>query len=106
MGADTGRRLREMRVDGGAAASDLLMQMQADFSGLKVVRPANLETTAQGAAFMAGLSAGVWPDLAALARTWRIERTFSPRMARTESRRRRALWRRAVERARGWAVNR
>jgi glycerol kinase len=93
-----------MRVDGGAAASDLLMQMQADVSGLKVVRPKNLETTAQGAAFMAGLAVGVWPDVAALAKTWRVERTFAPRMPRAESRRRRALWRRAVDRARGWAV--
>jgi glycerol kinase len=79
------------------------MQMQANLSSLRVVRPGNLETTAQGAAFMAGLSAGVWPDLDALAKTWRAEKTFVPRMPRQERRRRRALWRRAVERARGWA---
>ena len=103
MEADTGTRLRELRVDGGAAASDLLMQLQADLSGVRVTRPENLETTAQGAAFMAGLAVGVWPDLAALAKTWRVERTFTSRMPRAESRRRRALWRRAVERARGWA---
>ena len=104
MEADTGTRLRELRVDGGAAASDLLMQLQADFSGVRVARPANLETTAQGAAFMAGLAVGVWPDLRALAKTWRVERVFAPRMPRRESVRRRALWRRAVERARRWDV--
>ena len=104
MEADTGTRLRELRVDGGAAASDLLMQIQADLSGVRVARPENLETTAQGAAFMAGLAVGVWPDLAALAKTWRVERTFASKMPRRESRRRRALWRRAVERARHWDV--
>ncbi len=104
MEADTGTRLRELRVDGGAAASDLLMQLQADFSGVRVARPENLETTAQGAAFMAGLAVGVWPDLRALAKTWRVERRFTSRMPRPESRRRRALWRRAVERSRRWDV--
>ena len=103
MQADTGRRLREVRVDGGAAASDLLMRTQADLSGVTVTRPDNLETTAQGAAFMAGLSVGVWPDLASLAKTWRVDRRFTARMPRAESRRRRALWRRAVQRSRGWA---
>ncbi len=101
--ADTGARLREVRVDGGAAASDLLMQFQADLLGVRVVRPENLETTALGAAFMAGLSAGVWPDLDALAKTRSVGRTFAPAMPRRESRARRALWRRAVERARHWA---
>jgi len=103
MEADTGARLREMRVDGGAAASDLLMQMQADLSGVRVARPENLETTALGAAFMAGLAVGVWPDLSALAKTWRVEKTFASRMPRPQRRRRRMVWRRAVERARGWA---
>ncbi len=102
MEADTGARLREVRVDGGAAASDLLMQFQADLLGVRVARPDNLETTALGAAFMAGLSAGVWPDLDALAKTRSVERTFAPEMPRRESRERRALWRRAVERTRHW----
>ena len=86
MEADTGTRLRELRVDGGAAASDLLMQIQADLLGVRVARPANLETTALGAAFMAGLAVGVWPDLAALAKTWRVERTFTAADAAPESR--------------------
>jgi glycerol kinase len=102
MEADTGTRLREVRVDGGAAASDLLMQFQADLLGVRVARPDNLETTALGAAFMAGLATGVWPDLPALAKTLRVERTFTPTMPRRESRARRALWRRALERAGRW----
>jgi glycerol kinase len=102
MEADTGMRLREVRVDGGAAASDLLMQFQADLLGVRVARPENLETTALGAAFMAGLASGVWPDLSSLARTMRVERTFTSKMPRRESRRRHILWRRAVARARGW----
>jgi glycerol kinase len=102
MEADTGTRLREVRVDGGAAASDLLMQLQADLLGVKVVRPANLETTALGAAFMAGLAEGVWPDASALAKSVRVERTFTARMAGRDRRARRAVWQRAVARARGW----
>ena len=70
-------------MDGGAAASDLLMQMQADLSGVRVARPENLETTALGAAFMAGLAVGVWPDRRPLAKTRRVEKTFTSRMPRT-----------------------
>ena len=102
MEADTGTRLKEVRVDGGAAASDLLMQFQADLLGVRVARPENLETTALGAAFMAGLAVGVWPDLPSLAKTVRVERTFTARMPRRESRERRELWSRAVARARNW----
>jgi glycerol kinase len=104
MEADTGTRLSELRVDGGAAASDLLMQFQADLLRVKVARPANLETTALGAAFMAGLAVGVWPAIEALAKTMRVERTFSASMPRRESKARRELWRRGVERARRWDV--
>jgi glycerol kinase len=104
MEADTGTRLSELRVDGGAAASDLLMQFQADLLRVKVARPANLETTALGAAFMAGLAMGVWPGIEALAKTMRVERTFSASMPRRESKARRELWRRGVERARRWDV--
>jgi len=104
MQADSGGKLRELRVDGGAAASDLLMQLQADLLGVRVVRPANLETTALGAFFLAGLAAGVWPSLDALASQVAVERTFVPQMARKEREVRIAEWRRAVERARGWDV--
>ncbi len=104
MEADTKTRLAEVRVDGGAAASDLLMQFQADLLGVRVARPDNLETTALGAAFMAGLASGVWSGPPALSRMRRVERTFRPAMPRRESRARQALWRRAVERTRRWDI--
>jgi len=104
MQADSGGKLRELRVDGGAAASDLLMQLQSDLLGVKVVRPANLETTALGAFFLAGLAAGVWPSVDALASQVAVERSFTPAMAKKERAARVAQWRRAVERARGWDV--
>ena len=104
MQADSGGKLRELRVDGGAAASDLLMQLQSDLLGVKVVRPANLETTALGAFFLAGLASGVWPSIDALASQVAVERTFAPAMAKKERDARVAEWRRAVERARGWDV--
>ena len=99
----SGERLAELRVDGGAAVNDLLMQIQADLLNRPVVRPRVTETTALGAAYLAGLGAGVWPGTEALAAHWQGERTFLPRMAAAE---REALvhrWRRAVERAKGWA---
>ncbi|MET1082610.1 MAG: glycerol kinase GlpK [Burkholderiales bacterium] len=102
MQRDVAARLRELRVDGGAAASDLLMQMQADQLGVRVARPANLETTALGAAYMAGLAVGVWPNLRALAGEQRLDRTFTPQMRAPERAAQRARWQRAVERAKGW----
>ena len=104
MQADYGGKLRELRVDGGAAASDLLMQLQADLLGVPVVRPANLETTALGAFFLAGLAAGVWPNVEALASQVAVERTFTPVMGRREREARIVEWRRAVERSRAWDV--
>lgn len=94
--------LRELRVDGGAAANNLLMQLQADLLGVPVVRPAMVETTALGAAYMAGLGAGVWDGTDAIAALWHEERRFEPVM---DSSRQEALitqWRRAVERSRAW----
>ena len=103
MRADTGLDLPELRADGGAAASDLLLQMQADLVRTPVVRPAVLETTALGAAVMAGLATGVWPDLASMASHWRVDRRFEPRMGEAEAGRKRARWREAVARSEGWA---
>jgi glycerol kinase len=102
MKRDGATPLLELRVDGGAAANNLLMQLQADLLGVPVVRPEMLETTALGAAYMAGLGAGVWPDTAALAAMWREERRFEPTFS--EDRRAAMLtqWRRAVERSRRW----
>ncbi|WP_119069353.1 glycerol kinase GlpK [Aggregatilinea lenta] len=103
MHADSGITLSALRVDGGAAKNDLLMQIQADLLGVPVQRPAVTETTALGAAYLAGLAVGVWPDTDALARQWTIDRTFEPRMADDERQSLIAGWRRAVERASGWA---
>ena len=103
MSADAGLALQGLRVDGGAAANDFLMQFQADILGVAVQRPAITETTALGAAFLAGIAAGFWRDQEEIAGQWRVERVFEPRMSADERETRYALWRRAVERARGWA---
>ena len=104
MERDAGSPLRELRVDGGAVVMDVLCQFQADLLGIPVRRPRQTETTALGAAFLAGLGAGVWsdPDLADL---WRIDREFEPKMSRDQAASLQAGWRRAVERSRGWALN-
>ncbi|MCA9636370.1 MAG: glycerol kinase GlpK [Myxococcales bacterium] len=78
MAADLGAPLRSLRVDGGAAANDLLMQLQADLLGVPLARPTILETTALGAIFLAGLGAGIWRDTSELSATWREDRTFTP----------------------------
>ena len=103
MSVDAGLALRGLRVDGGAAANDFLMQFQADILGAPVQRPAITETTALGAAFLAGIAAEFWRDQEEVAGQWRVERVFEPRMSADEREARYALWRRAVERARGWA---
>ena len=100
MNADSGQTLTEMRVDGGAAANDFLMQFQADLLGVPVKRPTNLATTAFGAAALAGLATGVWSSLDEIAATLSVERTFQPRMGPTERDRLRAGWRDAVRRTR------
>jgi glycerol kinase len=96
--------LATLRVDGGAAANDFLCQFQANVMRVDVIRPSVIETTALGAAYLAGLGVGVWRSLAEVARRWEVERRFVPAM---EESRRAALcegWRRAVERSRGWAA--
>ncbi|BAL23535.1 glycerol kinase GlpK [Azoarcus sp. KH32C] len=94
--------LTELRVDGGAAANDLLMQMQADLLGVPVVRPRMLETTALGAAYLAGLGVGMWSGTEDLAAHWQVERRFEPVMSADARETALAQWHRAVERARGW----
>jgi glycerol kinase len=103
MEQDARIRLTELRVDGGAAANDLLMQFQADLLGVPVVRPRVLETTALGAAYLAGLAVGVWHDRREIGAQWQAERSFAPAMSRDAAESRIARWRRAVDRARGWA---
>jgi glycerol kinase len=103
MATDAGRPLEELRVDGGASVMDLLCQFQADQLGVPVRRPANLETTALGAAFLAGLAEGVWSSADEVGASWQAAATFEPKASRDEMDSLYAGWQKAVERARGWA---
>jgi len=103
MSADAGVRLGTLRADGGAAANNLLMQLQADLLGVAVQRPAVTETTALGAAYLAGLAVGYWAGPDEIAAQWRAEAEFRPAIPAEERDKQYAGWRRAVERARGWA---
>ena len=105
LAADAGAAPAELRVDGGAARNDLLMQFQADVAGLPVVRPAVTESTALGAACLAGLAVGYWQGIEELAANWRAERRFEPALPEDRVAGLRAAWARAVERARGWAAD-
>ncbi len=98
--ADLGRPLGALRVDGGAAANDLLLQIQADLLASEVVRPEVIETTAVGAGLLAGLATGVWQSKEEIRKVWRAETSFRPRMQPNERERHRARWRRALERTR------
>ncbi|HSN72232.1 MAG TPA: glycerol kinase GlpK [Steroidobacteraceae bacterium] len=102
MQADTGQELLELRVDGGAAANDLLMQIQADLLGVPVVRPAMIETTALGAAYLAGLASGFWRSEQEVADNWRVGRRFEPALDRDQANERLDQWSRAVARSRAW----
>lgn len=99
---DAGLDLTELRVDGGACRNDLLMQFQADVLGVPVVRPRITETTALGAAYLAGLAAGVWQDLDEISSQWRQERCFEPHFSTDQRQLTLTRWRRAVGVARGW----
>ncbi len=96
MAADTKRPLRSLRVDGGAAANNLLMQIQADLLGVSLERPTTLETTALGAVFLAGLGAGVWSDRSALRDTWKLDHSFAANTEQPHLEALRAAWKRAV----------
>jgi glycerol kinase len=100
MEADSGEPISELRVDGGAAVNNFLMQFQADILGKPVVRPADVETTALGAAYLAGIAEGVWSGTAEVEQFWRVERTFEPQMATSERARRMEGWKSAVAKAR------
>ncbi len=103
MQADSRIELRALKVDGGAVANNVLMQFQADILGVPVVRPQVTETTALGAAYLAGLAVGVWRDRQELAKSWKPERTFQPAMEPARAERLYHFWKKAVERARDWA---
>lgn len=102
MEEDTGIDIRELRVDGGASANQFLMQFQADESGRSILRPVIRETTALGAAYLAGLAAGVWSSREEIAGQWTLERRFEPAIPPEERKGLQAGWKRAVERAKGW----
>jgi len=99
---DAGIRLRGLKVDGGASVNNLLMQFQADLLGVEVRRPVMAETTALGAAYLAGLATGVWHDLADLARHWTLDRAFVPQMPDETRRTLVRRWQEAVKRSRDW----
>lgn len=94
--------IEELRVDGGASANDLLMQFQADILQVPVVRPKVIETTALGAAYLAGLSVGFWSDISEISEVWQTDRVFQPSMPEEEVKRRRGRWAEALDRARSW----
>jgi len=102
MQLDAGVRLSELRVDGGAARNDFMMQFQSDLIGAPVVRPQITETTALGAAYLAGLAVGFWKSDAEIASQWRAERRFEPVMPEAQVRQMRGRWMEALERAKGW----
>jgi glycerol kinase len=99
MEAESKISLKELKVDGGACANNLLMQFQSDILGNKIVRPKLIETTALGAAFLAGLSAGIWKSQNDIKKTWKQDRVFSPMMKRSEARKLIAGWQEAVKKA-------
>ena len=100
MQADAGEPLRELRVDGGAAVNDLLMQFQSDILGKPIVRPVDVETTSLGAAYLAGLATGFWKSVAEVESFWRAERRFEPHMHSDKRDRYFGEWKTAVARAR------
>jgi len=100
MERDLGRRMGILKVDGGAAANNLLMQLQADYLGREIIRPKVIETTVAGACFLAGLGAGIWPDTGALERVWQADRAFPARLGTSARRRRLQAWQQAVSRVR------
>ncbi|HEX3718976.1 MAG TPA: glycerol kinase GlpK [Verrucomicrobiae bacterium] len=105
MRADTGKGLRELRVDGGASHSDFLMQFQADLLRIPVVRPAVTETTALGAAYLAGLAVGYWKGIASIAKQWQVEKIFKPKMSRSQVDEMRSRWNAALHRSKDWEAH-
>ncbi|MFI4923243.1 MAG: glycerol kinase GlpK, partial [Burkholderiales bacterium] len=103
MRADAKTQLSELRVDGGATKNELLMQFQADLLGVPVVHPRVTETTALGAAYLAGLAVGYWKNRKDIAAQWRADRMFEPKMSRDKAEQLQARWQKALGRAKGWA---
>jgi glycerol kinase len=102
MQADTGKRFRELRVDGGGSRSEPMMQFQADLLNLPIIRPAVTETTALGAAYLAGLAVGFWKDIGSISTQWKAEKVFEPKMSRGRAAELRSRWQDALGRAKNW----
>jgi glycerol kinase len=103
MEADSGISIKQLRVDGGATVNNLLMQFQSDILSVPVIRPKVYETTALGAAYLAGLATGFWPDINTVQRQWQADKTFRPSMAAAQVEERLAGWQRAVKASIAWA---
>ena len=99
-----GIELKALRVDGGPTKNQFLMQFQADVLGCKVIRPAVIETTALGAALLAGLAVGVWKDMDEIRRVWQMDLSLTPQMTEQEREKTMTLWHRAVKRSMRWAA--
>lgn len=102
---DSGIALQQLRVDGGAARNNLLMQMQADLLGVPVERPRVTETTALGAAYLAGLATGFWADASEISSQWGVDAVFEPCWSADQRAAQMARWRKAVHRSRAWVDN-
>jgi glycerol kinase len=102
MRMDAGTEITSLKVDGGASVNNELMQFQADILGVKVRRPVVAETTALGAAYLAGLAVGYWTDTKDIQRNWALDRQFEPKMSERERASRYTKWKKAVSRALDW----
>ncbi len=102
MQADSNIPITELRVDGGASSNQMLMQLQSDICGIRLVRPEIMETTALGAAYLAGLAVGFWPDIKDIAQQWQVDQTFNPSMKTSKIEKMRAGWNKAIERSKHW----
>ena len=102
MKKDSGIELSELRVDGGASVNNLLMQIQSDYIQKKVVRPITIETTALGAAYLAGLAVGYWENIEEIKNQWKIERVFTPEKSPQEIKESIDYWERTLEKSKGW----
>jgi glycerol kinase len=102
MEADSGRPSLELRVDGGASASDLLMQIQSDLFSVKITRPKTLETTALGAAYLAGLAVGYWKDINEIQAQWIVDKDFHPQLDKEKADNMIHFWNKAVKRSQSW----
>ena len=103
---DAGITVKELRVDGGATGNDFLMQFQSDILNTKVIRPQVTETTALGAAYLAGLAVGYWKNMEEIQEQWQVDRIFEPAMSEDERKNSSKQWQRAIKATQSWADDR